>query len=643
LPFCLKNYKTKTVMKKNYFLTIVAILVTFFANAQPATPAPTPPARNASDVLSIYSGAYASLTGVNFNPDWGQSGFATATTFTLSGDEMRFYPNMNYQGVDFGTSINASNMTHVHFDIWTPTSGGTATNFEFFLISPSPTQEQSFAVTPTAGSWTSVDIPLTNFPNVRLHNLFQLKFVATPFGTSSIYIDNIYFYKAANVPTITNFSIPTKTVGDAPFAITPPTSNSAGAFTYTSSNTAVATVSGNIITVVGAGTSTILATQAANGGFVQGQISTTFTVNAAMSSPNVNAPNPTKPSADVISLFSDVYTNVPVDTWRTGWSDATLTDENISGNNIKKYANLNFVGIEFHSPGPKINANTMDTFHISVWTANATKFRVKLVDFGANDAFGGGDDTEAEIWFTSDPADASLPNRYGAAPVQGQWNNYSIPLSFFTSNGLANRNKLSQLILSAAVPGANTVFVDNIYFSAQSSLPVNFKSFDIVKDSKSALLKWTVANEVNLQEYAVQKSTNGRDYSTIAVIEAKGNSVYSATDENLANGINYYRIKAIDKDGSYQYSVTKSITHSKNGKVPYSVYPNPAVNEIKIANLVGNTQISIMDVAGRVVLRRNNITNAITSIDIAHLTNGIYAIVISNEVETQTIKLVVNK
>jgi hypothetical protein len=268
---------------------------------------------------------------------------------------------------------------------------------------------------------------------------------------------------------------------------------------------------------------------------------------------------------------------------------------------------------------------------------------VKLVDFGANGVFGGGDDTEAEVWFTSDPADASLPNRYGAAPTLGQWNNYSIPLSFFTSNGLANRNKLSQLILSAAVPGANTIFVDNIYFSAQSSLPVNFKSFDIVKDSKSALLKWTVANEVNLQEYAVQKSTNGRDYSTIAVIEAKGNSVYSATDENLANGINYYRIKAIDKDGSYQYSVTKSITHSKNGKVPYSVYPNPAVNEIKIANLVGNTQISIMDVAGRVVLRRNNITNAITSIDIAHLTNGIYAIVISNEVETQTIKLVVNK
>ena len=69
-------------------------------------------------------------------------------------------------------------------------------------------------------------------------------------------------------PTITNFSIPTKTFGNSPFTITDPSSNSSGSFTYTSSNTSVATISGSTITTVGAGTSTITATQEASGNYL---------------------------------------------------------------------------------------------------------------------------------------------------------------------------------------------------------------------------------------------------------------------------------------------------------------------------------------------------------------------------------------
>src|SRR5690606_30216349 len=54
--------------------------------------------------------------------------------------------------------------------------------------------------------------------------------------------------------------------------------------------------------------------------------------------PVAAAPSPTMPSANVISLFSDAYTNVPVDTWRTGWSDATLEEVSINGNAVKKYS-----------------------------------------------------------------------------------------------------------------------------------------------------------------------------------------------------------------------------------------------------------------------------------------------------------------
>ena len=80
------------------------------------------------------------------------------------------------------------------------------------------------------------------------------------------------------LPTLSNFTVPQKVVGDAPFALTAPTSNSTGAFTYISSNPVVATVSGTTVTIVGSGTTTITATQAATATYASNSINTTFTV-----------------------------------------------------------------------------------------------------------------------------------------------------------------------------------------------------------------------------------------------------------------------------------------------------------------------------------------------------------------------------
>jgi len=85
-------------------------------------------------------------------------------------------------------------------------------------------------------------------------------------------------------PTLSDFSIPTKTFGDAMFKIQPPSSNNTdpdATFSYTSSDTLVATISGDNqdeITIVGAGTTTITATQAGSGNYGSGTIETTFQV-----------------------------------------------------------------------------------------------------------------------------------------------------------------------------------------------------------------------------------------------------------------------------------------------------------------------------------------------------------------------------
>lgn len=80
------------------------------------------------------------------------------------------------------------------------------------------------------------------------------------------------------VPTLSNFNNIYKTYFDSPFTAGTPTSNSVGAFSYTSSNPAVASVSGSTITALSAGTTTITANQAANAGYTSASITALMTV-----------------------------------------------------------------------------------------------------------------------------------------------------------------------------------------------------------------------------------------------------------------------------------------------------------------------------------------------------------------------------
>lgn len=162
--------------------------------------------------------------------------------------------------------------------------------------------------------------------------------------------------------------------------------------------------------------------------------------------PGQAAPAPSRDAADVISLFSDAYTDVAVDTWRTDWSAAMLEDVNVAGDAVKKYSNLDFVGIE--TVGNTIDASGMTHFHVDIWSADITFFGIKLVDFGADGAFGGGDDVEHQINFE--------------APQQSRWVSYDIPLSDFA--GLTSRSNIAQYILVGQPTGSTTVYVDNVYF-----------------------------------------------------------------------------------------------------------------------------------------------------------------------------------
>ena len=113
-----------------------------------------------------------------------------------------------------------------------------------------------------------------------------------------------------STPTLSNFSVPLKVLGNAPFTLTPPTSNSSGAFSYVSSDTSVATVLGNTVTIVGPGFTNITATQAAAGGFTSKTITAGFSVLTQSPLNNNFVPdsnNPALPENSGVSVSGDFY------------------------------------------------------------------------------------------------------------------------------------------------------------------------------------------------------------------------------------------------------------------------------------------------------------------------------------------------
>ena len=171
--------------------------------------------------------------------------------------------------------------------------------------------------------------------------------------------------------------------------------------------------------------------------------------------PSVAAPTPTQDAGNVISLFSDAYTDVPVDTWKTDWSAANFEDVTVAGNPTKKYSQLDFVGVE--TVANQLDITEMTNFRMDVWSADFTFFGVKLVDFGPDGAFGGGDDTEHQIDFET--------------PAQEQWVSLNMPLNDFA--GLTGRENIAQLILVGQPTGATTVYVDNVYFYKDTGTSVD--------------------------------------------------------------------------------------------------------------------------------------------------------------------------
>ena len=224
-------------------------------------------------------------------------------------------------------------------------------------------------------------------------------------------------------------------------------------FTFTSSNPAVATVNQTgVVSTVGAGTSTITAKL----GSLDAKGS--LTINSAG---NFNgAPVPTRDAANVISVFSDAYSNVQVDYYNGYWAPYQTTlsaDFEVNGDHVLNYTNFNFVGTQISSP--TIDASSMSNLHLDLYLPEAVNagatFQIQVVDFGPNGAPGGNDDVSGSITY-------SAPTL-----VSNNWISLDIPFSSLST--LTSRGHLGQIIYVGT--NVSSFYADNIYLWKIPTIP----------------------------------------------------------------------------------------------------------------------------------------------------------------------------
>ncbi len=178
------------------------------------------------------------------------------------------------------------------------------------------------------------------------------------------------------------------------------------------------------------------------------------------------------------------------------------------------------------------------------------------------------------------------------------------------------------------------VFGEPVIIVCDNSLaPVELLDFTGKQEEKNVRLDWSTATEINSKHFLVERSVNGRDYETLGVVEAAGNTTekrdYTFLDEYPRPGTNYYRLKQVDLDGAYEYFGPVQVDFRTLGLVnlfPVPVKGNQLFMEYD-SPVNGQVDVQIFDAAGKLVSQNafdvNSGMNNL-SLNMEDISSGVY-------------------
>lgn len=168
--------------------------------------------------------------------------------------------------------------------------------------------------------------------------------------------------------------------------------------------------------------------------------------------------------------------------------------------------------------------------------------------------------------------------------------------------------------------GAGKIGTTPATYTLQWSLPLPVRLVDFAanKEGQKARLTWTTASEENSQGFGIERSNDGVHWTEVLFVPSKaanGSSTtqldYTVYDNQPMDGINYYRLQSLDKDGLATFSGVRSLNFEQTQIV--SVYPNPVTDKllIRTGDVAAVKEAHISDLQGRIVYRTNTIAEGI--------------------------------
>ena len=264
--------------------------------------------------------------------------------------------------------------------------------------------------------------------------------------------------------------------------------------------------------------------------------------------------NPTQEAVDVISIYSQSYTDPATVNYYPGWGQTTqYADFVIGTDSMIKYSSLNYQGIDFDAS--QIDASSMEMLHIDIWTAD--------VD-------------DIEIFPISRASGEKAVKRTLTA---GQWNSFDIPLSEYTSQGLSMSDIFQfKFDNTGASRGTGTIFIDNMYLWKEPTLV--YTAADIA--------------DIIMLDADLAPTNEGTLYEITGVVygvDLDGNAGLSFTIIDETAGMNIFNFNDVD-----DYVVTEGDEITVKGKIDFfngllelfadSIKVNSQNNTLKAPTLV---------------------------------------------------------
>ncbi len=173
-----------------------------------------------------------------------------------------------------------------------------------------------------------------------------------------------------------------------------------------------------------------------------------------------------------------------------------------------------------------------------------------------------------------------------------------------------------------------------LVFKIKEMLPITLTSFTADATRLGGQLIWETKTELNDAKFEVQSSVDGVNFASLKIVDTKatnGNSNevlgYNYLDKTIQSGTIYYRLKMIDKDGTFTTSNLKKVNFSLSKTNTLIVYPSLVKDELNMRWRYQNNEkfnLEIYDIAGKIVLSYKNLKGQSYTTNVSNLTAGVY-------------------